>query len=34
MQTESQCKMILFYLKEKGSITAREARNQIGRAHV
>ena len=26
MQTESQCKMILFYLKEKGSITAKEAR--------
>ena len=26
MQTESQCKMILFYLKEKGSITARDAR--------
>ena len=27
MQTESQCKMILFYLKDKGSITAREARS-------
>ena len=26
MQTESQCKMILFYLKEKGSITTKEAR--------
>lgn len=26
MQTDSQCKMILFYLKEKGSITAKEAR--------
>jgi hypothetical protein len=26
MQTESQCKIILFYLKEKGSITAKEAR--------
>ena len=27
MQTESQCKMILFYLKERGSITAKEARS-------
>lgn len=27
MQTDSQCKMILFYLKDKGSITAKEARN-------
>ena len=27
MQTESQCKMILFYLKDKGSITAKEARS-------
>ena len=26
MQTDSQCKMILFYLKEKGSITAKDAR--------
>ena len=26
MQTESQCKMILFYLKERGSITTKEAR--------
>ena len=26
MQTDSQCKMILFYLKEKGSITTQEAR--------
>lgn len=26
MQTESQCKMILAYLKEKGSITTKEAR--------
>lgn len=25
MDNESQCKMILFYLKEKGSITAKEA---------
>ena len=27
MQTESQCKMILFWLKEKGSINAKEARS-------
>ena len=27
MQTEYQCKMILFYLKEHGSITAKEARS-------
>ena len=27
MQTDSQCKMILFYLKDKGSITAKEARS-------
>ena len=27
MQTESQCKMILFYLKERGSITTKEARS-------
>ena len=27
MQTESQCKMILFYLKERGSITSKEARS-------
>ena len=27
MQTEYQCKMILFYLKEYGSITAKEARS-------
>ena len=26
MQTDSQCKMILVYLKEKGSITAKDAR--------
>ena len=26
MQTDSQCKLILFYLKEKGSITAKDAR--------
>ena len=27
MQTDTQCKMILFYLKERGSITAKEARS-------
>ena len=27
MQTESQCKMILLYLKERGSITSKEARS-------
>ncbi len=27
MQNEFQCKMILFYLKERGSITAKEARS-------
>ena len=26
MQTESQCKMILAHLKEKGTITTKEAR--------
>ena len=25
MDNDSQCKMILFYLKDRGSITAREA---------
>ena len=27
MQTDSQCKMILVYLKDKGSITSKEARS-------
>lgn len=26
MQTQSQCKMILYYLKDRGSITAKDAR--------
>lgn len=26
MQTDYQCKMILFYLKDRGSITTKEAR--------
>ncbi len=28
--TEYQCKMILFYLRERGSITAKEARRLCG----
>ena len=30
MDNESQCKLILFYLKEKGKITAKEARQLCG----
>lgn len=30
MDNDSQCKMILFYMKEKGSITAQEAMKLCG----
>lgn len=30
MDNDSQCKLILFYLKEKGSITAKEAQQLCG----
>lgn len=30
MDKDSQCKLILFYLKEKGSITAKEALQLCG----
>ena len=30
MDNDSQCKMILFYLKERGSITAKEAQKLCG----
>lgn len=30
MENDSQCKMILFYLKEKGKITAKEALQLCG----
>lgn len=30
MDNDSQCKMILFYLKEKGTITAKEALQLCG----